>query len=232
MIPISDRLHYRSKPIINFWLISINIIIFIWELQLELSGQLGVLVYTWGLIPAQITTAGTNAIFGNFAAWIVVFWRGLSLVSGLFIHASFSQIIGNLLFLWVFGKSVENLLGHRRYLGLYLAAGILTGVMQIIAEPNLTVPLIGANGAIAAILGAYIIKFPQAKIYTVLPLLLIYIPMELPATFYLVWWFIQQIFYGITSLNIPPVGANSPSLAYWMQIVGLLIGAAYIKLQP
>ncbi|MBE9005197.1 rhomboid family intramembrane serine protease [Fortiea sp. LEGE XX443] len=232
MIPISDRLHNnRSKPMINYWLIGINIAIFLWELQLEQSSQLGNFVYSWGLIPGQITAAITNAIFGNPAAWIVVFWRSLSLVLNLFIHASFSQILGNLLFLWVFGKSVENFLGHRRYLGLYLAAGILTGVMQVMAEPNLMVPLVGANGAIAAILAAYVIKFPQSKIDTVLPLLLIYIPMELPATFYLFWWFIQQIFYGIGSLDIPPFGSNSPSLAYWMQIVGLLIGVAYIKLK-
>ncbi|MCC5637334.1 rhomboid family intramembrane serine protease [Nostoc sp. CHAB 5844] len=231
MIPISDRLHHRSKPIINYWLIGINIAIFLWELQLELSGQLGYFVHTWGLIPAEITAAITNTILGNPAAGIVVLWRSLSLILGLFIHASFSQILGNLLFLWVFGKTVENFLGHKRYLGLYLAAGILTGVMQIIAEPNLMVPLIGANGAIAGILGAYVMKLPHAKIYTVLPLLLIYIPLELPATFYLFWWFVQQIFSGIGSLNIPPVGANSPSLAYWMQIVGLLMGAAYIKLK-
>ncbi|MBU7582363.1 MAG: rhomboid family intramembrane serine protease [Nostoc sp. TH1S01] len=231
MIPISDRLHYRSKPIINYWLIGINIVIFIWELQLELTGQLGYFVQSWGLIPGQITAATTNAVFGNPAAWIVVCWRSLALLLGLFIHASFSQILGNLLFLWVFGKTVENLLGHKRYLGLYLAAGILTGVMQIIAETNLMVPLIGANGAIAGILGAYLMKFPQAKIYTVLPLLVIYIPVELPAIFYLFWWFVQQIFYGIDSLSIPPIGANSPSLAYWMQIVGLLIGVAYMKWQ-
>lgn len=231
MIPISDRLHNRSKPIINYWVIGINLAIFLWELQLELIGQLGYFVHSWGLIPGQITSAITNAILGNPAAGIVIFWRSLSLVLGLFIHASFSQILGNLLFLWVFGKSVENLLGHRRYLGLYLTAGILTGLMQIIAEPNLTVPLIGSNGAIAGILGAYVMKFPYTKIYTVLPLLLIYIPLELPATFYAFWWFVQQIFYGIGSLNIPPVGANSQSLAYWMQIIGLLMGAAYIKLK-
>lgn len=231
MIPISDRIHIRRQPIVNYWLIGINIVVFLSELRLELSGQLGSFVNGWGIIPAELTGAIQNAIFFNPAAWIVVAWRSLSTISALFIHASFSQILGNLIFLWVFGKSLENFLGHGRYLGLYLTAGILTGVIQVIAEPNLTVPLIGANGAIAAILGAYYIKFPQAKIYTVLPLVIIYIPMELPGIFYLFWWFLQQFFYGIGSLNIPPSGANSLSLAYWMQIVGLVMGVAYIKIK-
>jgi membrane associated rhomboid family serine protease len=231
MIPISDRIRITSKPIINYWLIGINIAVFLWELQLELSGELGSFVNSWGIIPAQITAAIHNAIFIHPAAWIVLGWRSLSLISALFIHASFSQILGNLIFLWVFGKTVENLLGHRRYLGLYLTAGILTGIIQVIAQANLTVPLVGSNSAIAAILGAYYIKFPQAKVYSVLPLLLIYIPKEIPVIFYLFWWFTQQLFYGIGSLNIPPSGANSLSLAYWLQIVACLIGAAYIKIQ-
>ncbi|BAZ48943.1 rhomboid family protein [Nostoc sp. NIES-4103] len=230
MIPISDNVRTRSQPIINYWLIGINIVIFFWELKLEISGQLGYFVNSWGVIPAQINGAITNAFF-NPAAGIVVFWRSFSLLFGMFIHGSFSQILGNLLFLWVFGKTVENVLGARLYLGFYLAAGILTGIVQIIAQPNLTVPLIGANGAIAAVLGAYVMKFPHAKIDSILPLIFIYIPIELPVFFYVFWWFAQQLFYGIGSLNIPPYGVNSFSVAYWMQIVGLFIGAAFMRLK-
>lgn len=231
MIPISDRIQIRKQPIINYWLIGINIAVFLYELQLETSGELGDFIYSWGMIPAQITGAIQNAVFLNPAAWIVVAWRSLSLISALFIHASFSQILGNLIFLWVFGKSLENFLGHGRYLGLYLTTGILTGVLQVITQPNLTVPLLGANSAIAAILGAYYIKYPYAKIHTVLPLLLIYIPTEIPVIFYLFWWFIQQLFYGIGSLNLPPSGANSLSIAYWLQIVTLLMSGAYLRIK-
>lgn len=230
MVPISDRIPTRDQPIINYWLIGINIAVFLWELQLEINGNLASFVNIWGLVTAQMTGA-IQASFLNPAAWIVVPWRLISLMSALFIHASFSQILGNLIFLWVFGKSLEGYFGHIRYLILYLSAGILTGIMQIIAEPNLTVPLVGANGAIAAILGAYYVKFPQAKIDTVLPLLLIYIPLQLPVIFYLFWWFMQQLFYGIGSLNIPPAGANSLGIAYWMQIAGCFIGVAAIKIQ-
>ncbi|ODG97872.1 rhomboid family intramembrane serine protease [Nostoc sp. KVJ20] len=231
MIPISDNIRCRNKPIINYWLIGINLAVFLWELKLEFSGQLGYFISSWGVIPAQITGAVTNALFFNSAAWIIVIWRLFSLLFGIFLHGSFSQILGNILFLWVFGKTVENILGHRRYLGFYLAAGVMIGVLQILAEPNLTVPLIGANGAIAAILGAYIIKFPKAKIDTVLPLIILYIPIELPAFFYIFWWFVQQLFYGIGSLNIPPVGVNQSGVVFLGQVVGLLIGAAFMRLK-
>ena len=229
MIPISDNIRCRSKPIINYWLIGINLAVFLWELKLEFSGQLGYFVNSWGVIPAQISGAVTNALFLNYAAWIVVIWRVFTLFFGIFLHGSFSQILGNLLFLWVFGKTVENLLGHGRYLGFYLAAGVMTGVIQILAEPSLTVPLIGANGAIAAILGVYVMKFPKAKIDTVLPLIILYIPIQLPAYFYIFWWFVQQLFYGIGSLNIPPVGVNQSGVVFLGQVVTLLISAAIIR---
>ncbi|MEH2405389.1 rhomboid family intramembrane serine protease [Nostoc sp.] len=231
MIPISDNIRCRSKPIINYWLIGINIAIFLWELKLEFSDELGYFVNSWGVIPAQISSAITNALFFNNAAWIIVIWQTLSLLFGIFINGSFSQILGNLLFLWVFGKTVENILGHRRYLGFYLAAGVITGIVQILAEPSLTVPLIGANGAITAVLGAYIMKFPKAKIDTILPLIILYIPVELPAFFYIFWWFVQQLFYGIGSLNIPPVGVNQSGVVFWGQVGGLLIGAAFMRLK-
>jgi membrane associated rhomboid family serine protease len=232
MIPISDNIRCWNKPIINYWLIGINIAVFLWEIQLEFSDNLGPFVNSLGVIPAQISGAITSALFfNNSAAWIIVTWRVFSLLFGIFLHGSFSQILGNLLFLWVFGKAVENILGHRRYLGFYLAAGILTGIVQILIEPSLTVPLIGGNGAIAAILGAYIMKFPKAKIDTILPLIIVYIPIEFPAFVYIFWWFVQQLFYGIGSLNIPPIGVNQSGVVFWGQIVALFSGAAFMRLK-
>ncbi|MEH1778902.1 MAG: rhomboid family intramembrane serine protease [Nostoc sp.] len=231
MIPISDNIRCRSKPIINYWLIGINLAVFLWELKLEFNDELGYFINTLGVIPAQISGAITNALFFNNAAWIIVIWRAFSLLFGIFLHGSFSQILGNLLFLWVFGKTVENLLGHKHYLGFYLAAGVITEVVQILTEPSLTVPLIGANGGIAAILGAYVMKFPKAKIDTILPLIILYIPIQVPAFFYIFWWFGQQLFYGIGSLNIPPVGVNQSGVVFWGQVVALLIGAAVMRLK-
>ncbi|BAY39782.1 hypothetical protein NIES2111_41590 [Nostoc sp. NIES-2111] len=229
MIPISDNLRFRRRPIINYWLIGINIFIFLWEIKLEVSGELGYFIYSWGLVPYQVSAAINNTLI-NPAAGIVVFWRLFSLLFAMFLHGSFSQILGNMLFLWVFGKGLENILGKWRYLGFYVSAGIVTGLLQIIIEPSLSVPLVGANGAIAAILGAYVVKFPKVKIDSVLPLILVYIPIAIPAYFYLFWWYIQQLFYGIGSLNIPPVGVNQPSVAYWMQFLAMIFGAIFTRI--
>ncbi|MEJ1932828.1 rhomboid family intramembrane serine protease, partial [Nostoc sp. NIES-2111] len=190
--------------------------------------ELGYFIYSWGLVPYQVSAAINNTLI-NPAAGIVVFWRLFSLLFAMFLHGSFSQILGNMLFLWVFGKGLENILGKWRYLGFYVSAGIVTGLLQIIIEPSLSVPLVGANGAIAAILGAYVVKFPKVKIDSVLPLILVYIPIAIPAYFYLFWWYIQQLFYGIGSLNIPPVGVNQPSVAYWMQFLAMIFGAIFTR---
>jgi membrane associated rhomboid family serine protease len=227
MIPISDNFYSWKKPIITYWLIGINLAIFCWELQLDVSGKLGNFVNNWGIIPEQTNTAITNAIFYNSAAWIVVFWRLFALPISLFVHSSFSQILGNLLFLWVFGKTVERILGQQRFLLLYLAAGVFAGMMQIFMYPKLSIPVIGANGAIASIVGAYIMKFPKVKIDSILPLIIIFIPVEIPAFWYLFWWFIQQSFYGIGSLNI---SGGVTNIGYWGQFAGLVTGAAFIRM--
>lgn len=229
MIPIGDNISSFKKPIINYVLIALNIALFIWELKLDIGEQLSDFVSRWGVIPAKISTVTVDAFTTlNPAAgitWVIVV---ISLLTGMFIHSSFSQLVGNMLFLWVFGKNIENLLGGR-FLCFYLLCGVLTSGLQILAQPTLTVPLIGANGAIAGILGAYITYFPKAKIDTILPLIIVFIPIELPAFFYLFWWFIQQGFYGIGSLNIPG-GVNPFSIAYWIHGFGLVIGAILVRL--
>jgi membrane associated rhomboid family serine protease len=228
MIPIADNTPNRDRPLVTYWLIGINLALFLWELRLELTGELYAVVNSWGVIPAQITTVARDTLAGgNPAAVIALILIATSLLKGIFLHGSFSQILGNLLFLWVFGSKVEGILGWWRYLGFYLISGILMGIIQILADSSLNVPLIGANGAIASILGAYLIAFPQAKIDSILPLLIIYIPVELPALFYLFWWFVQQAFYGIGSLNITP-GVNPLGWGYLSANLGLLWGAIVV----
>ncbi len=231
MIPVADNvfLFTRKKPLVTYSLIFFNIAIFLWEVKLQIGNELGYFINIWGLIPAGTSNAVATAISGNMAAWIAVLIRLTGLLTGMFLHGSFAQILGNMLFLWVFGNTLEKIIGHQTFLALYLTGGILTGVIQVFYEPNLTVPLIGGSGAIASILGAYIFKFPKVKIDSVLPLLVVFIPIQIPAFYYLFWWFIQQFFYGIGSLNIPPNGVNQFSLAYWMQAMGILIGMAYMR---
>ncbi|MEA5596096.1 rhomboid family intramembrane serine protease [Rivularia sp. UHCC 0363] len=229
MIPIGDKIFLltNKKPLVVWFLIGINIALFVWEIKLEFSGELANFVNNWGLIPEQISQAFSSAIAGNPAAWLIVFWRLLSVFSGMFIHGSYSQITGNLIFLWVFGNTLEKIIGSGRFLLFYLFCGFLTGIVQVFAQPGLAVPLIGANGAIASVLGAYIYKFPKVKIDSILPLVIIYIPVELPAFFYVFWWFIQQLFYGIGSLNIPG-GVNPIGTGYFAHAAGLLIGVAWM----
>ncbi|BAZ15573.1 rhomboid family protein [Calothrix sp. NIES-4071] len=233
MIPVSDNvfLFTRAKPFSTWSLIGLNIALFLYELKLELSGELGYFINTWGVAPAQISNAIASTVSGNAAAGIAVIMRSTSLLTGMFLHGSFAQILGNMLFLWVFGSTLEKVLSSIRFLTLYLIAGILTIIVQIFVEPNLAVPLIGANGAVAACLGAYIYKFPKVKIDSVLPLLVVFIPVEIPAFLYLFWWFIQQLFYGIGSLDIPPNGVNQWSTAYWTHGIGMLFGAVFMRFQ-
>ncbi len=230
MIPIGDNIPSRSKPICNYLLIGINIALFLWELKLEVAGKLGDLVNSWGVVPARITSVTADLAGGNPATGIALLILSSSLLVHMFLHSSFSHILGNLLFLWVFGRSVENILGHRQFLVFYLLCGILAGIVQILVAPTLTTPLIGANGAIAGVLGAYFLSFPKSKIDTILPLVVVFIPIELPALFYLFWWFGQQMFYGIGSLNIPG-GVNPTGIAYWVHGVGLIIGAILVRLR-
>ncbi|MBW4574552.1 MAG: rhomboid family intramembrane serine protease [Aphanothece sp. CMT-3BRIN-NPC111] len=230
MIPIGDNLPSRSKPIVNYCLIGFNIAFFLWELKLDVAGEIGNLLNAWGLVPSRISTVISDAFTSNNpAAWIALVMVSSSLLSAIFLHSSFSHILGNMLFLFVFGKNVEGILGHGRYLVFYLICGLLTGVVQILAEPTLAMPLIGGNGAIASVLGAYLFSFPKAKIETILPLVIVFIPIELPALFYLFWWFVQQVFFGIGSLNVPG-GVNPVGVAYWAHGVGLGMGAIWVWL--
>ncbi|BAZ04850.1 rhomboid family intramembrane serine protease [Calothrix sp. NIES-3974] len=225
MIPIGDNVVGKRKPIVTCCLIGLNLGLFLWELKLELNGTLGDFISNWGLIPAKITTAWSEFFAGNPAALVFFFMSSTGIFTALFLHGSFSQILGNSIYLWVFGKSVEKGLGHLFFLGIYLFGGIFASIIQIWGEPNLNKPLIGANGAIASVIAAYVVRFPQAKVDSVLPLVIIFIPISLSGGFYLFWWFCQQIFYGIGSLNIP--GVNPLSYGYWLHGTGMIFGGVF-----
>ncbi len=230
MIPISDNIPCRRLPVVNYTIIGMNVAIFLAQLRLEITGNLGNFLHTWGIVPARIHSVINDAITtGNPAAVVAAIVFGIGpLVVAMFLHSSFSQILGNTLFLWVFGKQVEVILGRWKYLLFYLICGFLTGLGQILIEPSLAVPLVGAQGAVAGVLGAYLVNFPKVKIESILPLIVAFIPVEIPAFFYLLWWFVQQIFYGIGQLEIG--GAINPfSIAYWTHGVGLIVGASLVR---
>lgn len=231
MVPIADNIPRRCQPIVTGLLVGFAIALFLMQLKLEAIGELSDFLQTWGVVPARLSDMAIATILqGNPAAGFALISMGLpSLVSGMFLHGSFGQLLGNLLFLWVFGKRVEEVLGHWRFLLFYLICGILAAAVQILADPTLKVPLLGANGAIASILGAYLLRFPKAKVETILPLAVVFVPVELPAFFYLVWWFVQQGFYGIGQLAVAG-GVLGGGIAYWAHGVGLAIGAGLVSL--
>lgn len=230
MIPIGDNLPQHSRPIVTYGIIGLSIGLFLWELQLETS-VLSDFLQTWGVVPARTAALAQDAIAGKILA--LPFLIPPLLVS-LFLHQGWAHLLGNLLVLRVFGARIEASLGHKGFLVFFVLTGILTSSLQVLLDPASQAVFVGANGAIAAALGAYLVSYPKAKIDSILPLIIIFIPIEVPAWFYLLGWFAQQILYGWGSFNILniPGGINPPSGNYLAQVTGLLLGAAWIKFRP
>ena len=236
MIPIADNLDnsdypYPQKiPVATYFLIGLILGMFAWELHLGTKQELEPILSTWGLVPLRLTTVTQDILkTGNPAAIVAWFLVASSLIKAMFLHSSFAQVLGNMIFLGVFGRRIESLLGKGKFLLFYFGMGIIIGLVQILIAPQLDTPLVGANGAIAAMIGAYLITFPRAKIDTILPLGVVFIPLQLPALFFGFWWFVQQITYGIGQLA-PNSQVNSGLTAYWSHGLGIIVGAIAMKL--
>lgn len=133
---------------------------------------------------------------------------------------------GNMLYLWVFGNNIEEVLGRVRFIIFYLACGVLASLAQWFFSSQSGVPSLGASGAIAGIMGAYVLRFPQAEILTLLPIFIIWTTIRVPAVFFLGFWFVQQAFYGVASLNTPAnIGMEGGGIAYWAHAGGFIFGA-------
>jgi membrane associated rhomboid family serine protease len=229
MIPISDNLPNRHFPVTTLFLIGLMVALFIGELKLEATGQLSEFFESWALTPAQLKVVANNAIsHGNPAALLfLIFISTRSLFASIFLHSSFSQILGNLLFLWVFGKRVEEILKPARFLGLYIVSGFLVGFVYLFLQPEVSTFVLGSTGSIAAILGAYLVSFPALKIEGIIPLILVYIPIELPMFFYLISWMIQQRIYQFGLLSVDN-GFYLDEMSHWLPNLGLMIGAILV----
>ena len=175
MIPIRDVIPSRTRPIVTFSLIGANALAFLWLFSLNADAA-GAAIDRWAVVPAQLglPTAGT-------------------LVTSLFLHGGWAHLGGNLLFLWIFGDNVEDRFGHGRFLAFYLGAGILANIAQALAMPASLVPVIGASGAIAAVMGAYFVLFPQSRVVMLLWLVIYVDFVEIPAVLFLGFWFVFQL---------------------------------------
>jgi len=224
MIPLRDNAAPRRLTPINLALIAANIAVFIYEISL--GPRLAILAQRYALVPAAVTRAfSTNAL-----AWHEAAHRGfdalaplMTLATSMFIHGGFWHIAGNMLYLFIFGAAVEYRMGSARYLIFYLAAGIAAALATVWIAPESNVPVIGASGAIAGVLGAYFIFYPRGRILTILPIFIFIQFIEIPAVIYLLFWFALQLYAGLEEGG--RAGAMG-GVAWWAHVGGFMFGVA------
>lgn len=221
MIPLRDTVRSYSFPIVNLALIGINTLIFIFEISLSPTG-LDRLIYNFGLVPARLNLTSPIAALLNPAPWI-------TLLTHMFLHGGWVHFLSNVWILFIFGDNVEDRMGHGRYLAFYLLSGLASGLMQTLVGPASQVPAIGASGAIAGVLGAYFVLFPRARVVTLIPIFLFPWFVEIPALFYLGFWFISQLGSGLAALNMPEAAAMG-GIAWWAHIGGFLFGVLLYRI--
>ena len=219
MFPINDNNPTRITPFVTYALIAINILVFINELSLT-QPQLEQFFQLYAVVPKELT-ANLNGIPVNQPVP-----EPLTLITSQFLHGGFAHLFGNMLFLWIFGNNIEDQLGHVKYLIFYLVCGILAALSQWFFSTQSGIPALGASGAIAGVLGAYILRFPRARVRTLLFLGPFITFPDIPAIFFLGIWFLQQALYGVASLNVESsIGMENGGVAYWAHIGGFVFGA-------
>ena len=216
MIPLRDSVRPRTTPFVNWIIIALNLYIFIREVMLP-PGQLNEVYYTLGVIPASVTQLFLD---GSAMGTVII-----TFFTAMFLHGGWMHVLGNMLFLWVFGDNVEDRLGHFKFLLFYLATGIVGAIAHIMSDPFSEVPIIGASGAIAGVLGAYFVTFPRARVLTLLPIIIFFTIVEIPAVVFLAFWFVLQLFNGTASL-----GGSANPVAWWAHVGGFLSGIVLIKI--
>jgi membrane associated rhomboid family serine protease len=209
MIPISDNQPRRRAPVITYSLIALNLLVFL--LQLGAGSYVEALVYRWGVVPARI------ALWPQQPAVL------LTLISSTFLHGGWAHLIGNMLYLGIFGDNVEDRLGHGRFLLFYLGGGIVSGLVQVWFTSGSPAPAIGASGAVAAVLGAYMVLYPAAGVRVIIPPLFFFGSISVPAIFTLGLWFVAQFFNGLFSLGAMSA-AVAGGVAWWAHVGGFVTG--------
>ncbi|ACB52302.1 putative peptidase, S54 (Rhomboid) family [Crocosphaera subtropica ATCC 51142] len=218
MVPLNDNNPTQRTAYVTYGLIILNVLVFFKELSLS-SEELSQFFQYYAIVPKQLTAGFSGVDFYHpIPEWMTLF-------TSQFLHAGFLHIAGNMLFLWIFGNNVEDKLGHVKYLIFYLTCGVLAGLSQWYFAPYSEVPSLGASGAIAGVMGAYILRFPQAQVLTLIPLGIFITTIRIPAVFFLGFWFLQQAIYGFASLNVQTnVGMEGGGVAYWAHAGGFVFG--------
>jgi membrane associated rhomboid family serine protease len=206
MFPIRDTEPSYSKPVVTMVIIAVNLLIFLFEASLD-PYTLNAFISQFGLVPVQF----------HFSA----------ILTSMFIHGGWLHVLGNMWFLWIFGNNIEDILGHEKFLIFYLLCGIAAAVTQTFFNVDSRVPMVGASGAIAGVMGAYMVKFPHSRIKTLVFMLFIFF-IDVPAWFMLIYWFAVQFFSGVGS--IAESTANSGGTAFFAHVGGFIAGIILINL--
>src|ERR1700691_897929 len=206
MFPLKDTQPSYSRPVVTIALIAVNLLVFLFEYSLG-PRTLNALIEYYGLVP------------DNFQLSRVF--------TSMFLHGGWMHVLVNMLCLWVFGNKIEDLLGHGKYLVFYLLCGIVAALGQVIASPYSTIPMVGASGAIAGVMGAYLVKFPRARILTLVFVVFFVTTIEIPAPIMLGYWFVMQLFSGFGS--IARTHLSQGGTAFFAHIGGFVAGMALVK---
>lgn len=219
MVPLKDENPTTITPFVTYTLIAINIAIFLFEITLN-PPQLDGFFHLFAVVPRELSASFEGIPVNQPVPEL------LTLITSQFLHASFLHVGFNMLFLWIFGNNIEEELGHFKFIIFYLTCGVLAALTQWFFSSGSGIPSLGASGAIAGVMGAYILKFPQARILTLVPLGIFWFTVRVPALFFLGFWFVQQAFNGISMLQVPVnVGMEQGGVAYWAHAGGFIFGA-------
>jgi len=206
MFPLKDTQPSYSRPVVTIAIITVNLLVFLFEASLGPYTR-NALIETYGLVPDQ--------------------FRVTTVLTSMFLHGGWLHVLGNMWFLWIFGDNIEDLLGHGKYLVFYLLCGCVAALGQVISGPYSTVPMVGASGAIAGVMGAYMIKFPRARILTLVFIIVFFTTIEIPAPIMLAYWFFIQLFSGFGS--IASTHLSQGGTAFFAHNAGFVAGIVLVK---
>ena len=208
MIPLRDVIPSRTPPVVTTAIIIVNALVFVFELTLT-DPQLRALFGQFGLVPARLVLP--------------------TVLTSMFLHGGWLHVIGNMWCLWIFGDNVEDRMGHVRFFVFYLLCGALAAAGQVFVTPGSLVPTVGASGAIAGVMGAYLVLYPRSRILTLIPVFVFIQLIEIPAIYFLLFWFVIQFFSGVGSLATS-AGEASGGIAFWAHVAGFVAGTLGVLL--
>ncbi len=216
MLPLQDTIRARSVPIANWLIIAANVLVFLFEVSLG-PRQLQIFLQLFGVVPRRFVMAGGLD-------------QVITLFTSMFLHGGWFHLFSNMWALYIFGDNVEDRMGHGRYLLFYLLCGVAAGLTHVFLGPASLVPTIGASGAISGVMAAYLVLFPTARVITLVPLFFFFEIFEVPALFYLGFWFVSQLFNGLFTLAAAGTVSTYGGVAWWAHVGGFVAGLILVRL--